>query len=162
VCRKIKYILQKPTPKIKQAAIQLAINQLFQKLKSKNTNKHILNRVCACTCSSYSPHFLLLRLAHSHSSHQVNLRSHSDTLFGPPSVPSLNTSSTDTTTSIVHSWSWIQIRTAKQHRQFAIVTKISYGLKFGCSIILRKTIKSTFKMIQPHVHNLPESTQLSI
>jgi hypothetical protein len=39
VCRKAKYILQKPTHKIKQPAIQLAISQLFQKLKSKSTNK---------------------------------------------------------------------------------------------------------------------------
>jgi hypothetical protein len=42
LCRKAKYILQKPTPKIKQPTIQLAISQLFQKLKSKSTNKHDL------------------------------------------------------------------------------------------------------------------------
>jgi hypothetical protein len=38
MCRKAKYILQKITPKIKQSAIQLAINQLFQKqFPKKNT-----------------------------------------------------------------------------------------------------------------------------
>jgi hypothetical protein len=46
VCRKAKYILQKSTPKIKQTTIQLAINQLFQKLKNRNTNKQTINRVC--------------------------------------------------------------------------------------------------------------------
>jgi hypothetical protein len=53
MCRKAKYILQKITPKIKQSAIQLAINQLFQKqfpkktllqkLKSRGTNKQGLS-----------------------------------------------------------------------------------------------------------------------
>jgi hypothetical protein len=43
VCRNTKYILQKPTPKIKQSAIQLVISQLFQKFKSKNTNKQGLS-----------------------------------------------------------------------------------------------------------------------
>jgi hypothetical protein len=37
-----KYILQKSTPKIKKAIVQPVINQLFQKLKNKNTNKHDL------------------------------------------------------------------------------------------------------------------------
>jgi hypothetical protein len=39
VCRNTKYILQKPTPKIKQPAIQLVINQFFQKFKNRSTNK---------------------------------------------------------------------------------------------------------------------------
>jgi hypothetical protein len=47
VCRKTKYILQKPTPKIKQPTFQLATSQLFQKLKSRSTNKHDLNEKVA-------------------------------------------------------------------------------------------------------------------
>jgi hypothetical protein len=42
MCRNTKYILQKPTPKIKQPAIQLAISQLFQKLKRRSTNKQAM------------------------------------------------------------------------------------------------------------------------
>jgi hypothetical protein len=45
VWRKAKYILQKLTPKIKQPGIQLAINQLFQKLKRRSTNKQGLNEL---------------------------------------------------------------------------------------------------------------------
>jgi hypothetical protein len=51
VCRNTKYILQKPTPKIKQPAIQLAINQLFQYLKSRSTNKHGLKKPLSPTRS---------------------------------------------------------------------------------------------------------------
>jgi hypothetical protein len=40
VCRNTKYILQNPTPKISQPTIQLAISQLFQKLKNRSTNKY--------------------------------------------------------------------------------------------------------------------------
>jgi hypothetical protein len=40
--KKDKYILQKPTPKIKHPAIQLVISQLFQKFKSRSTNKQDL------------------------------------------------------------------------------------------------------------------------
>jgi hypothetical protein len=43
VCKKAKCILQKPTPKIKQLDIQLAMSQLFQKLKSRSINKQGLN-----------------------------------------------------------------------------------------------------------------------
>jgi hypothetical protein len=43
VCKKAKYILQKPTPKIKQSTIQLAISQLFQKVKNRSTNKQVLS-----------------------------------------------------------------------------------------------------------------------
>jgi hypothetical protein len=45
MCRKTKYILQKSTPKIKQPVIQLAINQLFQKLKNRCTNKQALSMI---------------------------------------------------------------------------------------------------------------------
>jgi hypothetical protein len=41
--QKAKYILQKTTLKIKQLVIQLAINQLFQKLKRRSTNRHDIN-----------------------------------------------------------------------------------------------------------------------
>jgi hypothetical protein len=42
VYRKAKYILQNATPKSKQSPIQQGINQLFQKIKNKHTNKHSL------------------------------------------------------------------------------------------------------------------------
>jgi hypothetical protein len=45
MCRKLKYILQKPIPKIKQLAIQLTISQLFQKLKSRRINKQDINPI---------------------------------------------------------------------------------------------------------------------
>jgi hypothetical protein len=45
VQKKLIYILQKPTPKIKQPTIQLVISQLFQKLKSRSTNKQSLREV---------------------------------------------------------------------------------------------------------------------
>jgi hypothetical protein len=49
MCKNITYILQKPTPKIRQSAIQLAISQLFQKLKSRSTDKHGLSSIeCSC------------------------------------------------------------------------------------------------------------------
>jgi hypothetical protein len=43
VCKKVKYILQKSIPKIKQSTIQLTISQLFQKLKNRSTNKQHLS-----------------------------------------------------------------------------------------------------------------------
>jgi hypothetical protein len=39
MCKNTNYILQKPTLKIKQPVVQLAIRQLFQKLKSRSTKK---------------------------------------------------------------------------------------------------------------------------
>jgi hypothetical protein len=55
MCRKTKYILQKPTPKIKQLAIQLTISQLFQKPKNRNTNKHGLSRIKAGQQTTKAP-----------------------------------------------------------------------------------------------------------
>jgi hypothetical protein len=53
VCIKTKYILQKSTPKIKQTTIQLGINQLFQKLKNRSTNKQDLSPVALCCPDTY-------------------------------------------------------------------------------------------------------------
>jgi hypothetical protein len=54
MCRNTKYILQKPTPKIKQPAIQLVISQLFQKLKIRSTNKQALKHEQVLSKNKYA------------------------------------------------------------------------------------------------------------
>jgi hypothetical protein len=58
VYKNTKYILQKQTSKIKQSAIQLATSYFFKKLKSRSTNKQILNlTIFSCNPSPLrSPH----------------------------------------------------------------------------------------------------------
>jgi hypothetical protein len=72
MCRNIKYILQKSTHKIKQLVIQLAINQFFQKVKSRSTNKQTVELItnppsstCPCELVKKSSHCEHWRIMHA-------------------------------------------------------------------------------------------------